>query len=331
MIDKKFMQKALNLAEKAWGMTSPNPLVGCVIVRDKQIVGQGFHLKAGENHAEINALENAEDSAKSADLYVTLEPCSTHGKTPPCTEAIVKAGIKRVFIGCLDPNPAHAGKAVEILENAGIEVQTGILKKKCCKLNEAFFNWIQTGKPFVLLKMAMTLDGKIATYEGSSKWITSQASRKRVQKLRQWCDAIMVGGETFRKDNPSLTVRELSDWKQPQKILVSSQIQQKEASEKDFRVFNPKKYKWQNFLEELGEKNITALLIEGGGELAGEVLSNKIVNKIEFHIAPKILGGRNSRPVVGGDNPKSLAEALKLADFEYEKSGNDLIITAYPK
>ena len=300
------MLKAVALAEKAWGQTSPNPLVGAVVVKDNKIIGQGYHHRAGEAHAEVNALADAGNATKGADIYVTLEPCSTFGRTPPCTQAIINAEIKRVFIGSVDPNPAHAGKAVEILENAGIETVCGIEKDTCDNLNETFFHWITNKKPFVILKMAMTLDGKIATAEGKSKWITGPDARQRVQRLRQWCDAIMVGGKTVRKDSPGLIVREAGkDWKQPLKLIATHSMNDNDLlkyfPDSTARAICPQSPEaWQNLLMELGKDNITALLIEGGGELAAEVLNAGIVNKIEFHIAPKILGGKNSRPVIGG-------------------------------
>ena len=335
MNSKEYMLKAVALAEKAWGQTSPNPLVGAVVVKDDKIIGQGYHHRAGEAHAEVNALADAGDAARDADIYVTLEPCSTFGRTPPCTQAIINAGIKKVFIGSVDPNPAHAGKAVEILEEAGIETVCGIEEDACNKLNEAFFHWITTKKPFVILKMAMTLDGKIATAEGKSKWITGPDARQRVQRLRQWCDAIMVGGETVRKDSPGLIVRGAGDkWKQPQKLIATRSMNDKDLLEYfpngSARAISPKSSDaWQELLTELSKDNITALLIEGGGELAAEVLNAGIVNKIEFHIAPKILGGKDSRPVIGGKNPLSLDEAHMLKSYKLETAGNDIIVSGY--
>lgn len=329
------MLTAVALAEKAWGQTSPNPLVGAVVVKDNKIIGQGYHHRAGEPHAEVNALADAGDAAKDADIYVTLEPCSTFGRTPPCTLAIINAGIKKVFIGSVDPNPAHAGKAVEILESAGIETVCGIEKEACDKLNEAFFHWITTKKPFVILKMAMTLDGKIATAEGKSKWITGPDARQRVQRLRQWCDAIMVGGETVRKDSPGLIVRETgSNWKQPVKLIATRSMNDDDLLEyfpdgSAHAVCPKSPGDWENLVTELGKDNITALLVEGGGELAAEVLNARIVNKIEFHIAPKILGGKESRPVVGGKNPLSLDEAHMLKGYKLETAGNDIIVSGY--
>ncbi len=332
--DKQFMTRALQLAENAYGRTSPNLMVGAVVVKDGTVVGEGWHKKAGTPHAEVNALADAGADAAGADIYVTLEPCSTHGKTPPCTEAIINAGIKRVFIGCLDPNPAHAGRAVAFLQEHGIEVVSGILEKKCHQLNEHFFQWITTGTPFVILKMAMTLDGKIATASGQSQWITSADSRSFVQKLRRLSDAIMVGGGTVRLDNPSLTVRDPENWEsQPQRVILSRRTD----FNSDLKIFagqqplffNPETQSWSEMLRELGIRGVTCLLIEGGGEVAASALQAGVVNKVHFMIAPKILGGRDSRPVVGGDSPDSLDAALKLRKSFCTSIGQDFMITGY--
>ena len=335
--DSRWMRRALVLAKRAWGRTSPNPMVGAVVVREDREIGSGYHRLAGEPHAEVNALRDAGAAARDADVYVTLEPCSTHGRTPPCTEALISARVRRVVIGCLDPNPAHAGRAVGVLEEAGIEVVTGVHERACQKLNEAFFHWIETGRPFVLLKMAMTLDGKIATAGGNSKWVTGPQARKQVQRLRQWADAIMVGGETVRIDNPSLTVRTPPNWPcQPRKIIWT----RKTGCDRALNVWadaenpplctspdNPSER--TDFLTGLGSQGITALLVEGGGELAGACLREDIVDKVAFFIAPKILGGRGSRPVVGGTDPASLADALGIDQLQVQRVGQDLLLTGY--
>ena len=332
----EYMKEAIALAEKAWGITSPNPLVGAVIVKDGKITGRGFHEQAGKPHAEVNALADAGNASQKADLYVTLEPCSTHGRTPPCTEAILRAGIGRVFIGSLDPNPAHAGRGVDILRNAGIEVFTEIEKAACAAINEAFFKWITVKTPFVILKMAMTLDGKIATKDGLSKWITGPAARQRVQRLRQWADAILVGGNTARNDHPSLTVRDIPGWRQPRRIVASKTLTPEAlksllpdgVTPEIIRADNAAE--WRSEMCRLGNENVTALLMEGGGELAAAALNAGIVDKVEFHIAPKILGGRDSRPVIGGANPLTLAEALALKNISVEHAGEDIIVVGYP-
>jgi len=335
--DKKWMRKALALAKKGVGRTSPNPAVGAVIVRNGKLAGQGWHRKAGEAHAEIFAIESAGESCSGATLYVTLEPCSTFGRTPPCTDAIIKSGVEKVVVGCLDQNPEHSGRGLEVLKAAGIEVASGILEDKCLSLNEAFFHWIKTGTPFVLLKMAMTLDGKIATASGESKWITGSLARKRVDSLRLWADAVMVGGNTALKDRPSLKVRTGNYRKDPRRIIATSSL----TATRLCKILPPGSEpevvgartndEWLAFMKQLGAENVTALLVEGGGELAASLLNAGIVNKVEFHLAPKILGGRNSIPVVGGANPASLDSALKLAGLEVRQAGEDFIFSGYPQ
>lgn len=337
--DREFMLEALALAQLGWGLTNPNPMVGAVIVRDGKVIGRGFHRKAGEAHAEINALNDLArhgESAKDATIYVTLEPCSTYGRTPPCTEAIIASGIKRVVIGSLDPNPKHNGKAVEILRAHKIEVEYGIEARACSELNRPFFCWVTTEKPLVILKMAMTLDGNIATESGDSKWVTGPEARRRVQQLRRLCDAIMVGANTVRYDHPQLTVREPESWeRQPLRVVASSSFTQDDLDE-----FFPDgnacvadlstPEKWEEFLLMLGKKKMTALLIEGGGELAGSALRAGVVDYVEFHIAPKLLGG-SGRQVVGGLAPDLMKHALMLKDVEVKSYGDDIAICGYLK
>lgn len=334
--DESHMREALELARRAWGMTSPNPMVGAVVVApDGRVVGRGWHHGPGLPHAEPNALRDAGEHTAGATLYVTLEPCCTYGRTPPCTEAIIRAGIARVVIGCLDPNPKHAGRALDILRTANIAVECGLLEEHCRELNRSFCHWITTGRPYVLLKMAMTLDGRIATQSGDSQWITGPLARAEVQRLRRWADAVMVGGETVRCDNPSLLVREPADWpRQPQRLVWTSRPLPETAACCHDRGAVPRCLKpvstsdWRACLQQLGAAGITALLLEGGGELAGNALQAGIVNEIAFFIAPKILGGRGSRPVVAGDNPLRLAEALELHDVSTRLVGPDLLYTA---
>ena len=336
--DAKFMTEALALAQLGWGLTNPNPMVGCVIVKNDTIIGRGFHLKAGTAHAEVNALDDARKHGHDpagAVLYVTLEPCSTFGRTPPCTEAIINAKIAKVVCGALDPNPKHAGRGLELLKAHGIEVVCGVENRKCCDLNCHFFHWITSGKPLVILKMAMTLDGKIATPSGESKWVTGADARRRVQQLRRLSDAIMVGGNTLRADHPQLTVREPDNWgRQPQRIVVSSTLTTAELQEyfPDGRaevVALPDAAAWENYLLELGKRNYTALLIEGGGELAAAALRSGAVDMVEFHIAPKLLGGRESIPVLGGLAPDGMDAALPLHNISITRYGDDIAVTGY--
>ena len=335
--DRVYMKRALALAREAWGRTAPNPMVGAVVVKAGKIVGEGYHHKAGLPHAEVNALNAAGKNADGATIYVTLEPCSTYGRTPPCTEAIKRANIKRVVCASEDFNPKHAGNGFDILRAAGIEVKSGVCRKEALELNKAFFSHITRKRPYVLLKMAMTLDGKIATACGDSKWITSAAARSRVQELRRWCDAIMVGGETVRLDRPGLVVRDPENWEnQPQKIIYTKmsndELQSYFPEDKNVIAAAPQNQtEWLEFLTRLGADNITALLLEGGGELAGRALQAKIVDEVEFHVAPKILCGRNSRCVVGGENPLHLAEAMNLEHLQVKRAGCDLIISGKVK
>ncbi|MCM8537121.1 MAG: bifunctional diaminohydroxyphosphoribosylaminopyrimidine deaminase/5-amino-6-(5-phosphoribosylamino)uracil reductase RibD [Lentisphaeraceae bacterium] len=329
---EKWMSLACDEALKAFGQTSPNPLVGAVATKNGELLSKGYHHKAGQAHAEVDCLKDSIDYT-DAELYVTLEPCSTHGRTPPCTKKIISRGIKKVYIGTLDPNPDHAGQAVDILQSKGIDVEYNILPERCWKINLPFFKWIVHQQPYVTLKMAMTLDGKIATEEGLSKWITGPASRDKVQHLRKWCDAIMVGGETILKDDSGLKVLD-KNWQQPQRYIWTS----KTNLPHDSKVFQEEgallnkpttNLEWSSFLNELGKQNITSLLLEGGGELAANALTSNAVDEIKFFIAPKILTGRNSRTVTGGDSPQSLDEAINVLDWETEASGSDICITGY--
>ncbi len=338
-LDEKYMGMALSLAKRAMGMTSPNPIVGAVIVNGGDVIGRGYHHAAGQPHAEPMAISDAmkkhPERLPGSTLYVTLEPCTTHGRTPPCTDAIIRAGIAKVVIGAMDTNPRHSGAAVKVLENHGIDVVCNVLEEKCRIANESFFWWINRKRPFVLLKMAMTLDGKIATATGDSKWITCSASRSRVQAMRRWCDAVMVGGNTVVLDNPSLLVREPEGWtRQPRRIVWTSGNLPETSSMLSDGGPSPEIIKpvtseeWIAFLERLGSENVTALLIEGGGELAAAALQAGIVNKAAFFIAPKILCGRGSRPVTGGENPLLMAESINLGSMKTERIGDDILVLA---
>lgn len=327
------MQRALNLAERARGFTAPNPIVGAVIVKNGKIIGEGWHHGAGLPHAEVEAIRSAgKRSLKGADIYVTLEPCCTTGRTPPCTSAIIHAGIARVFAGCTDSNGKHAGKGFEILRAAGITVETGILEEKCLHANRAFFHHITNHKPFVILKMASTLDGKIATVTGNSQWITSEQARKRVQLLRKNSDAILVGAETYRLDKPSLTIRTAAGkvLRTPLRFVATAHPERLELRDNWEFVDLSSEEAWDRFLTELGKRGVMQLLIEGGGTLAASALAAKAVNEIEFHYAPKILGGACSRTVCDGANPETLSEAIPVADMKLTRCGVDFIVTGTP-
>ena len=374
MSDAHFMRLALRLARHGYGMTSPNPMVGAVLVKGGKISGRGWHHRAGEPHAEIEALLDAQKrrhNPKGATLYVTLEPCCTHGRTPPCTDAIVTAGIRRVVVGATDPNPKHSGKGLRILQRAGIEVimvgsTDGPLANDCEKLNVAFNHWVVHRTPFVTIKAAMTLDGKIATANGESKWITGEEARAYGMKLRQTADAILVGINTVLADNPSLTVRTRMA-KPIRRIILDSlartPLQAKvvndkyaalttvvvsKSAPKDRAVALAKRVKvivapaakprppstrpesldlpW--LLKRLGGENVASLLVEGGGEVNASFLHGGLAQRVAFFYAPKILGGRDARKAVAGEGARSLAEAIRLRDVTWKQLGPDWLLTA---
>ncbi len=356
------MRVALRLARKAYGATSPNPMVGAVLVKRGEVIGRGWHHRAGQPHAEIEALRDAErrgHSTKGATIYVTLEPCSTHGRTPPCTDAIIRAGIRRVVVAATDPNPKHAGHGFELLREAGIEVVSGVLADGATALNEAFNHWIIHRTPFVTVKAAMTLDGKIATASGESKWITGEESLAHSMTLRQSADAILVGVNTVLVDDPSLTVRLVSKAKPLRRVILDSRartplsskvvtdesaslttlvvgpagpkrrvaalakrVRVVEAPLRDGRIDLP----W--LLAQLGGEQVTSLLVEGGGEVNGSFIDQRLAHRVAFFYAPKILGGKLSRSGVGGRGATCRAELLPLREVAWRKFGADLFMTA---
>lgn len=355
--DEKYMRLAMQLAGNAIGRTSPNPLVGAVIVKDNRVVGCGWHRKAGTPHAEIHALNQAGELAQGADVYVTLEPCAHYGKTPPCAKALVEAKVKNVYGGLLDVNPKVAGKGFKILEDAGIHVEYGFLQDELRKQNEVFFKWIEHKKPFVVLKAAMTLDGKIATATGQSKWITNETSRAYGYKLRDIYDGIMVGINTVIEDNPMLTAK-VDGGKNPIRIVVDSSlkidinanvVQDKsaktivattdkadkdkilklQAQDVDVIVVDKDendKVDIEKLLDILGQQNICSILVEGGATLSGSFVAKKLVDKVYFFIAPKIIGGKEAKTPVAGTGILNLQEALTLKDIQIEKLEEDILI-----
>lgn len=354
MTDEYYMNEALNLAKKGEGRTSPNPMVGAVIVKNGQIVGEGFHEKAGEPHAEINALKAAGEAAKDATIYVTLEPCAHFGRTGPCADALINAKIKRAVVAMTDPNPKVAGKGVKKLQAAGIEVTLGVLEEKAKKLNEVFFKWITTGIPFVNLKTAMTLDGKIATKTGESKWITGEESRLKGHQLRNAVDGIIVGINTVAMDNPILTSR-IAGGKNPIRIILDSkgQIPLKSnvltdneaktiiAVSENAKSENIKNIKnagvevivcgkdrvdIEELLKILGEREITSILVEGGGEVLYSFIEKNLFDRVYAFVAPKILGGKSSRLAVAGAGFDSLDDAALLTNIEVSRLGEDILI-----
>lgn len=328
------MRLALLEASKGMGRTSPNPAVGAVIVRHGEILAQGWHRKAGKPHAEIEAIRAlaTPELAQGATIYVTLEPCSTHGRTPPCVNAIITAGFRRVVIGATDPNPRHAGRGLGLLRDAGLEVTSGILEKECTRLNEAFNQWIVTGQPFVIAKSAMSLDGRITRPPGEGQWLTSPASRRWGHRLRAQVDAILVGAETIRRDNPRLTVRGVGRHRQPWRVVISRSGNLPPGAHvftdawKERTLVFPE---LQDALQELGRRQILSVLIEGGGEILGAAFDARLVDRVEFFYAPILTGGPTS--AVAGHGVGSNEEGLRLVDPVFTQSGPDLHLSALVK
>ncbi|MBB5335661.1 bifunctional diaminohydroxyphosphoribosylaminopyrimidine deaminase/5-amino-6-(5-phosphoribosylamino)uracil reductase RibD [Pectinatus brassicae] len=362
--DEKYMQMAIDLAKNAIGRTSPNPMVGAVIVKNNRIVGCGWHRKAGTEHAEVHALRAAGELAKGADIYVSLEPCSHYGRTPPCCDAIIKAGLKRVVVAMTDTNPKVAGRGIKKMRDAGIEVITGVLENEARKLNDVFFKWIETKSPFITIKSAMTLDGKISTVSGQSQWITNEHSRQYGHKLRDINDAIMVGINTIISDDPSLTTRLPNGGKNPIRIIVDSTgkvpltakilndnaapvivaVTEKAASEKITALKNKgieiiqtaadenNQVNLKELLHILGQKDICSILVEGGATLLGSLICQKLADKAYFFIAPKLIGGKTAKSAVEGIGIADLSNAALLSEPSVEiLEGSDILIKGYLK
>jgi diaminohydroxyphosphoribosylaminopyrimidine deaminase/5-amino-6-(5-phosphoribosylamino)uracil reductase len=359
--DLFYMQKALALAAKAEGHTSPNPMVGAVVVKDGRIVGQGYHQKAGTPHAEVHALRDAGDLAKGATIYVTLEPCCHYGRTPPCTEAIKAAGIKRVVTAMTDPNPQVAGQGLNILKAAGIEVVSGIMAKEAATLNEVFLKYIVKKLPFVVLKAAVSLDGKIATAGGESQWITGVESRAYTHQLRHQYDGIVVGINTVLADNPSLTTRlPEGNGKDPVRIILDSNcrtplgakiINQPSAaatiiattSQADANKIKALESKGaqviicgdhetvdlHQLLQQLAQRQITSLLVEGGASVHGSFLTSGLVDKVYWFIAPMLIGGEEAPGAVGGTGISRLKDAVRLKETKIHHFGEDICVEGY--
>lgn len=361
-MDERFMERAIELARKGEGYTSPNPLVGAVIVKENRIIGEGYHEYFGGSHAEVNALKNAMESVNGATMYVTLEPCSHYGKTPPCANEIVKKGISRVIIGMKDPNPLVAGKGMNILEENGIEVELGVLEKEVKKLNEIFIKYITTKKPFCILKTAMTLDGKIATYTGDSRWITNEYSRQHVHELRHRVSSIMVGIGTVLADDPMLTTRLLErKGRDPIRIIIDTKgripleakalnlkskaktiiavtekvkksklIALKEkGAEVIITPLKNEKVDLKFLMEKIAAMGIDSILIEGGAGLNFSVLNEDIIDKVITFVAPKIIGGENAKTPVGGDGLALMQDAISLKDIRVKRFYDDIMIEGY--
>ena len=356
MTDTRYMQMALELAEKGCGFVNPNPMVGAVIVKKGEVIGKGYHEKYGQLHAERNALAGCTKPPKGATMYVTLEPCCHYGKTPPCTAAIIESGITRVVIGAKDPNPLVAGNGVKLLLQNGIEVVEGVLEEECSRLNEVFFHYIQTKTPFVVMKYAMTTDGKIATRTGKSKWITGETARQNVHKDRHRYAAIMVGADTVIADDPLLTCR-MEGGRNPVRIICDTNLHTPLNSQIVATARNIPTYiatacteeqKQQPFLDagckllcvskkdgrinlselmlELGKEAIDSILLEGGATLNYSALESAIVNKVQAYIAHKLFGGKDAKSPVAGLGVESPDEAFLLTNHKIKLLGEDILI-----
>lgn len=360
---EQYMRVALAQARKGVGRVSPNPLVGAVVVKGGEIVGLGYHRRAGTPHAEIHALAQAGQKARRADLYVNLEPCSHYGRTPPCVDAIIASGIKKVVMGMIDPNPLVAGRGMAALRRAGIEVCRGILEENCRKLNEIYIKYITQSLPFVILKVAASLDGKIATPSGDSRGLTGHASIRAVHRLRDQVDAILVGIGTVRADDPLLTTRLPGKrGRDPLRVIVDSRLRISPRA----RVFNPRsgagviiattsraprarkerleraggvkvviadgkagKVDLKGLMKVLGGLGVTSLLIEGGTGISTSALAEGIVDKVLFFYAPKILGGKSAYGITAGEGVASVREAFPLHNLTFRKQGEDMLVEGY--
>src|SRR5882724_13388273 len=329
------MRAALKEAEKAHGQTSPNPAVGAVLVIDNRIVARGHHRGAGHDHAEIECLQNfAADVPARATLYVTLEPCSTVGRTAPCTTSIIKAGVKNVVVGTVDVNPRHCGRGITQLRNAGVKVRDGVLADDCARLNEAFNKWIVTRRPFVIAKCGMSLDGRLTRPPGEPRWITNPAARHHAHQLRARVDAILVGAETVRVDNPRLNVRGARGARQPWRVVLtrSGNLPSSARLFSDWLASRTLIYKRKSLaavLQDLGKKNVTSVLIEGGGEVLGEALDARLIDKAQIYLGPILAGG----PVIAfaGRGAESTLNAMYFDRICYQRIGQSVCITGYPK
>ena len=356
MNDYDYMRRALGLAERGVGWTNPNPMVGAVIVRDGRIIGEGYHQKYGEPHAERNALANCTESPEGATMYVTLEPCCHHGKQPPCTEAILSAGIARVVVGSDDPNPLVAGKGLDMLRSHGVTVETGVCKEECDALNRVFFHYIQTKRPYVVMKYAMTMDGKIATRTGASQWITGEEARRRVHRDRHRYAAIMAGVGTVLADDPLLTCR-MEGGKNPVRVICDTHLRTPTDSQivrtagevptilatccadpvrtapfeaAGCRVWTLPEcgghVDLNSLMERLGADGIDSVLLEGGGTLNWAALESGIVRKVQTYIAPKIFGGAAAKSPVAGLGVETPAQAVLLKNTTITKIGADFLL-----
>lgn len=332
--DQDFMRAALDEARKSLGQTSPNPAVGAVLVIQSQIVARGHHRQAGLPHAEVECLSHFNRPIpKGAILYVTLEPCSTTGRTSACTDEIIKSGLRTVVVGSIDVNPRHAGRGIELLRNAGIEVRTNVVGAECAALNEAFNKWIVTGVPFVIAKCGMSLDGRLVRPPAESHWITGVAARRHAHRLRAQVDAILVGAETIRRDNPRLTVRVGKNPLQPLRVVLtrSGKLPRRARIFTDQFADRTLVYRSKSLtsvLRDLGKKNITSVLIEGGGNILGQALEERKIDQVHLYLGPILAGGRVI--AFGGRGVDFPRNAARLERVQYRRLGSDFVVTGYP-
>jgi diaminohydroxyphosphoribosylaminopyrimidine deaminase/5-amino-6-(5-phosphoribosylamino)uracil reductase len=332
---ERFMRVALREARKGLGLTSPNPAVGAILVIRGRVVARGHHRQAGLPHAEIECLRNfGRLVPKDAILYITLEPCSTRGRTGACTGEIVKAGVKNVVIGSIDVNPQHQGRGVKLLRDAGLRVEVGVLASECAALNEAFNKWIVTGAPFIIAKCGMSLDGRLSRPPNELQWLTTPQARRHARALRAQVDAILVGAQTVRIDNPKLTVRNTGRSRQPFRVVLtrSGKLPDKAHVFTDrfaHRTVIYRKSSLQSVLRELGRKQITSVLIEGGGDILGQALDQRLIDKVQIYLGPIMSGG----PIVafGGCGSLSTQRAPRLERVSYQEIGQNVCVTGYPK
>lgn len=353
--DKIFLKETLKLAKRGIGWTYPNPMVGGVLVKNGKIVGRGYHHQVGNDHAEIVALKSAKETTKGSTLYVNLEPCSHYGRTPPCVETIIKSGITRVVCSTADPNPQVNGQGIKILKNAGIEVQVGTLESGARKLNDAYFTYHKKKRPFIALKFAASLDGKIATKTSDSKWITNKKSREFARELRSYYQSILVGVNTVIRDDPHLGIR-IKGKRDPLRIILDSQLKiplssqvlrnqnvlvattQRADRNKLERstnlgistiVFDGDEISLNDLLSELRRREIISILVEGGGKILGSFLDERLVDKVYAFHAPILIGGEKSVPAIGGNGVTTLKEVIKLKNVSFKRFGDNMLTIGY--
>ena len=359
MDDEEWMRRSLRLAEKGRGRTSPNPMVGAVLVKNGRVIGEGYHAKAGEDHAEIIALRQAGEEARGATLYLNLQPCTHYGKTPPCAPVVIRSGVKRIVIGMEDPNPLVKREGVESLREAGLEVEVGLREKECRRLNEAYCKYIMKKEPFIILKVAATLDGRIAARDGDSKWISGETSRRFVHRLRDQVDGVLVGIGTVLRDDPMLTAR-IRAGRNPFRIILDSRLRMPEEARviavspsktiiatteaapkdkierlerRDVRILvldsKEGRVSLRSCLSRLGEMEMMTLLVEGGSEINGSFLDEGLIDKLLLFLSPKLIGDTQAVGIFGGRGAVNLKQAILLRELKTRRIGEDILVEGY--